>query len=87
MTANEKLIADFQDLKRMREELDAEIETAADKIKAAMGDADEMIVGPWKVTYKEVTSNRLDSAALKRDLPDIAARYIKRVVSRPLNIR
>ena len=31
----------------------------------------------WKVTYKAVTSSRLDTSALKKALPDIAAQYTK----------
>lgn len=36
----------------------------------------------WKITWKEVTSNRLDGTALKKALPDIAAAFTKASVSR-----
>ena len=36
----------------------------------------------WKVTWKAVTSNRLDSTALKKELPDIAARFMKKTTAR-----
>ena len=65
----------LQELKRMREELDAEIEAAQDEIKAAMGDQETVTAGAYKITWKPVTSSRLDGKALKAALPEIAARF------------
>lgn len=78
--SNQELTArvnELQELKRMQEELSAEIDALQDTIKAAMGDNEMIIAGAWKVTYKAVTSTRIDTAALKKDLPDVAARYSK----------
>lgn len=86
MKSIEEKIKELQDLKRMRDELDDAIETATDAVKEALSDTEEMNVGPWKVTWRTVTSNRLDTTALKKDLPDIAARYTKTSTSRPLRI-
>lgn len=86
MKSIEEKIKELQDLKRLRDELDDAIETATDAVKEAMGDAEEMTAGPWKVTWRTVTSNRLDTTALKKDLPEIAARYTKTSTSRPLRI-
>ena len=36
----------------------------------------------WKITWKRVTSNRIDSKALKAALPDVAAKYTKQTTSR-----
>ena len=35
-----------------------------------------------KATYKAVTSSRVDTTSLKRDLPEIAARYTKTTTAR-----
>lgn len=70
-------VNELQELKRMQEELSAEIDALQDTIKAAMGNNEMIIAGAWKVTYKAVTSTRIDTAALKKDLPDVAARYSK----------
>lgn len=78
--SNQELTArvnELQELKRMQEELNAEIDALQDTIKAAMGDNEMIIAGAWKVTYKAVTSTRIDTTALKKDLPDVAARYSK----------
>ena len=79
-------ITELMELKRMRDELDAEIQAAEDEIKAAMGDEDTLLAGPFKVTWKAVTSSRLDSAALKKALPEIAARFMKQTTTRRFSI-
>ncbi len=66
---------ELQELKRMKEELEAEIEAAQDEIKAAMGDQEAITAGAYKITWKAVTSSRLDGKALKAALPEIAARF------------
>lgn len=68
---------ELQELKRMREELEDEITGLEDAIKAAMGNEEQVTAGAFKITWKAVTSNRLDSSALKKELPDVAARYMK----------
>lgn len=73
---------ELQELKRMREELEAEITGLEDAIKAAMGNEEQVTAGAFKITWKAVTSNRLDSSALKKELPDVAARYMKQTTVR-----
>lgn len=75
-------VTELQELRRMQEELTAEIETLQDAIKAYMGDTEQLAAGPYKVTYKPVTSSRLDTTALKKELPDIAARFMKTTTTR-----
>ena len=73
-------VKELRELRRMQEELAAEIEAIQDELKAHM-DAhgmDTLLGFDWKVTWKSVTSNRLDSTALKKELPDIAARFMKK---------
>ena len=79
-------ITELMELKRMRDELDAEIQAAEDEIKQAMGDDDTLLAGPFKVTWKAVTSSRLDSTALKKALPKIAARFMKQTTTRRFSI-
>ena len=66
---------DLMELKRLREELDAEIEAAQDAIKAAMGDQEAVTAGAYKITWKPVESARIDTKALKAAMPDVAARF------------
>lgn len=68
---------ELQELKRMREELDAEIATLEDAIKASMGDQEQVIAGAFRITWKSITSSRFDSSAFKKANPDLAAQFIK----------
>ena len=82
----EPTIHEILDLKRMREELDAEITALEDSIKAAMGDEELLTAGVYKVSWKTFTSNRVDTTALKKELPDIAAQYTKQTTARRFSI-
>lgn len=79
MSANEldMRVDKIRSLKRLIEEAEAEITGIEDEIKARMTelDTDELRGGTCKVTWKQVSSTRIDSKALKKELPDIAAKY------------
>lgn len=78
------IVATIRELERMQAEISQEIEAAKDQIKAAMTAAGdfELLGSDYKVTWKEVTTNKLDSTALKKALPEIAAQYTKSSTSR-----
>ena len=73
----ESTIHEILDLKRMREELDAAITSLEDSIKAVMGDEELLTARAYKVSWKTFTSSRIDSTALRKERPDIAAHYTK----------
>ena len=75
-------VTELQELKRMQEELTATIESVTDEIKAAMGEQEELSAGAFRITWKPVTTSRIDTAALKKELPDVAARYLKTSTTR-----
>lgn len=77
-------IKELRELCCMADELQAEIDSLQDTIKAEMTarDVDTLAGTDWKVTWKAVTSNRLDSTALKKELPKIAARFMKQTTAR-----
>ena len=77
-------IKELRELRRMAEEIQAEIDSLQDTIKAEMTarDVDTLAGTDWRVTWKNVTSNRLDSTALKKELPEIAARFMKQTTAR-----
>ena len=55
------------------------IDATEDELKLAMAErgAEEMTAGAHRLSWKVVTSIRIDTAALKRTLPEIAARFTK----------
>ena len=75
---------ELKSLMAMRDELDAEITTLQDQFKIIMkaDDCYEMKAGDFKVTWNSIHTSRLDTAAIKRDRPDLAAKYTKAIVSR-----
>ena len=79
-------VTELQELRRMREELETAIEAAQDKIKAIMGDSEELTAGAFKVTWKPVTSARLDTTALKKALPDVVERFTKTTTTRRFQV-
>lgn len=72
-------VKELRELRHMAEELAAEIEAIQDTIKTEMTarDVDTLTGDDWRVTWKEVKSTRLDTTALKKALPEIAAQYTK----------
>lgn len=82
----ESTIHEILELKRMREELDAEITALEDSIKAAMGDEELLTAGAYKVSWKTFTSSRVDTTALKKALLEITAQFTKQTTARRFSI-
>lgn len=80
----ESKVKELRELRRMAEELDAEIEALQDSIKAEMTarSTEELTGSDWRITWKSVTSSRLDTTAFKKELPEIAARFLKQTTAR-----
>ena len=90
MATNEIItkLTELAELRRMAEELNAEIDAIQDAIKAHMTevDADTITAGAFKVTWKTVTSTRIDTTALRKDLPEIWQEYGKTSTTRRFNV-
>lgn len=78
------IMAELAQYIRMQEEAAAMVESLKDQLKERMTAAGvESLTGSeHKATYKTVTSSRVDTTALKKDLPEIAARYTKTTTAR-----
>lgn len=78
------IMAELAQYIRMQEETAAMVESLKDQLKAQMQAAgmDTLAGDEHKATYKAVTSSRVDTSALKRDLPEIAAQYTKTTTAR-----
>ena len=89
--ATNELIAklnELTELRRMAEELNAEIEGVQDAIKAHMteADTDTITAGAFRVTWKPVTSTRIDTAALRKELPEVWQEYGKTTTTRRFSV-
>ena len=77
---------ELRQLQALIDEAQAEAETLKDAIKAAMGDSESIQAGEYKITWKAVTSSRIDTAALKKALPDVAERFTKETTVRRFTV-
>ena len=73
---------ELRQLQALIEEAQAEAEAIKDAIKAAMADSDSIQAGEYRITWKAVTSSRIDTTALKKALPDVAERFTKETTTR-----
>ena len=90
MSRNE-LIAKIEllnEYEAMLEELKNETETIRDAIKAEMleRNTEEMIAGQYIVRWTSVISNRFDSTAFKKVMPEVYKAYTKQVSSKRFTI-
>ena len=78
----------LRDLEELIEEAKAEAETLRDEIKAEMlnRDTEELTAGQYIVRWTAVLSNRFDSTAFKKVMPDVYKAYTKQVSSRRFSI-
>ena len=80
----ETKVAELRELRRMQDELAAEIAATEDTLKAYMtANGTDTLHGPsFKITWKEVTSSRLDGKALKAAAPTIWEQFTKQTTTR-----
>jgi len=78
MNINE-IMRELAQYTRLQEEAAATVEALKDQLKRYMNEnqLDTLTGAEHKATYKTVTSSRIDTAALKKGHPDIAAAYTK----------
>ena len=53
----EAKVKELMELKRMKEEIEAEIAAAEDEIKSVMGDEETLLAGAFKVDWKTVITS------------------------------
>ena len=84
MNEMESKVNELRELKRMADELAGEIATLEDSLKAHMtaAGADTIEGSTFRISWKEVTSSRLDSKALKAAAPTIWEQFSKQTTSR-----
>lgn len=81
-------IESLKALEELIEEAKAEAETLRDTIKQEMlnRDVEELEAGQYIVRWTSVLSQRFDSTAFKKVMPDVYKAYIKQVSSKRFSI-
>lgn len=80
----ESKIRELRELRRMADEIAAEIETLQDAIKSEMTarNTDTLTGTDYKITWKTVTSKRFDSAAFRKTHGELYDQYTKETTSK-----
>ena len=83
-----KKIEDLLALEQLMEEAKAEADTLRDEIKGEMlsRGVDVLTAGQYIVRWTSVLSNRFDSNAFKKVMPEVYKAYVKPVFSRRFSI-
>lgn len=73
----EKLVAEIKEMETFKDEIAAEIEAKKDALKAEMTKQgkDEMVVGMFKVRYKQTKTKRFDGKRFQADHADLYEQY------------
>ena len=81
-------IESLKDLETLIEEAKAEAEALRDEIKAEMlnRNTEEMEAGQYIVRWTSVLTQRFDTTAFKKVMPDVYKEYTKQVSSRRFSI-
>lgn len=82
MNELESKCRELRELQRLIDEATAEAEAIKDSIKAHMGDSETAYAGEYKITYRSVTSARIDTTALKKAFPEVAQAFTKQTTTR-----
>ena len=90
MATNELIskLNDLAQLRRLADDLDAEITAIQDEIKAHMAAAqtDTLAAVAFRIVWKSVTSTRIDTAALRRELPEVWQEYGKTTTTKRFTV-
>lgn len=75
------LMREIAEYTRMAEEVGATLDSLKDTLKRYMEERglDSVAGTEHRATYKSVASSRLDTATLKKELPEVAAKYMRKI--------
>lgn len=78
----------LKELEELLEEVKTEAESVRDEIKQEMltQDTEELEAGQYIIRWTSVLTNRFDTTAFKKVLPDVYKAYTKQVASRRFTI-
>lgn len=91
MLSTNEIIAKVKELREMEEliaEAQAEADAIKDLLKATLTEqnTEELEAGMYIIRYTSVLSNRFDSTAFKKVMPDVYKAYTKQVTSKRFTI-
>ena len=78
----ESKVRELRQLQALIDEAQAEADAIRDELKTHMGDMEELRAGEYKITWKPITTARIDTTALKKALPDVAKAFTRETTTR-----
>lgn len=81
-------IEELKELEELLEEVKAEADAIRDELKQTMLDrgTEELEAGKYILRYQSIVSNRFDSSAFKKALPDLYKSFTKQSSSRRFSV-
>ena len=78
----------LKELEMLIAEAESEMDAIKDEFKEELQtrNVEDIAVDVFKVRFKSVTSSRVDTTALKKELPEIAERFLKISTTRRFSI-
>lgn len=78
----------LKELEELLEEVKTEAESVRDEVKQEMltQDTEELEAGQYIIRWTSVLTNRFDTTAFKKVLPDVYKAYTKQITSRRFTI-
>lgn len=78
------IMHDLAEYTRLQEETTAIIDGLKDELKAIMQErnTDTLTGTEHKASYKAIVSSRIDTTAIKKELPEVAAKYTRTTETR-----
>lgn len=86
-SAVERWIEQYEQAAEEEKAAAARKEEAANNIKMLLGEYEVGRFKDWKITWRSISSSRLDTKRLKAELPDIYAKYTNQTSSRRFEIK
>lgn len=81
-------IEELKELEELLKEVKAEADAIRDELKQTMLDrgTEELEAGKYILRYQSIVSNRFDSSAFKKALPDLYKSFTKQSISRRFSV-
>ena len=77
---------ELRQLQVLIEDAQAEAEAIKDAIKRHMGKCDTAYAGDYKITWKSVASSRIDTAAMKKAVPEVVQAFTREITTRRFSV-
>lgn len=85
--STQDLIEEYEQICEKEKEIAEQKEAVVNKLKALLGDAEIGYVGNKRVIWKNISSARLDTKALKEEIPEVYEKYAKLTTYRRFEIK